>query len=259
MTQVTGVVLAGSRPGADPLLAGSGVTTKALLPVGGRPMLAYPLKALGDAGLFQRLLVCAQRLQDLERTLQPFAFVEARSSKASIAATLEMLLKEEQGPLLVTTADNVLLTAEMVQHFVEEARGADVAVAMVERRTLEAAGYSTRRTWLNFRGGAWSGANLFWLAGPQCLPLIRFWASIEQDRKKGWRIISAFGPLLALQAALRLANIGALVRRAGRRFGIAAKLVAMPQAEACIDADTPADIVLIERILAQREAGAAGA
>lgn len=222
-------------------------------------MLAYPLEALAEAGLCRRVLVCAQRPQDLERTLQAFAFCEARSSQASIAATLERLLKEEQGPLLVTTADNVLLTAEMVQYFVGQARGADVAVAMVERRTLEAAGYSTQRTWLSFRGGAWSGANLFWLAGPQCLPLIRFWASVEQDRKKGWRIISAFGPLLAVQAALRLATIGTLVRRAGRRFGIAAKVVAIPQAEACIDADKPADIVLIEQILAQRHAGTVGA
>jgi hypothetical protein len=43
------------------------------------------------------------------------------------------------------------------------------------------------------------------------------------------------------------------VQRAGGRFGIRdARVVAMAQAEACIDADKPADIVLIESILSDR-------
>jgi hypothetical protein len=90
------------------------------------------------------------------------------------------------------------------------------------------------------------------LSGPQCIPLVRFWADIEQERKKGRRIIAAFGPALALAAALRLGDIHSLVRRAGRRFGLDARVVAMPQAEACIDADKPSDLVLIEQLLDKR-------
>ena len=42
------------------------------------------------------------------------------------------------------------------------------------------------------------------------------------------------------------------VARAGRRFGLNARVVPMSDAEACIDADKPSDVTLIERILAQR-------
>ena len=40
------LVLAGSRPGSDPLLTGTGLPSKALLPIAGRPMLAHVLAAL---------------------------------------------------------------------------------------------------------------------------------------------------------------------------------------------------------------------
>lgn len=251
---VTAILLAGSRPGRDALLEGSGVSTKALLPIRGKAMMTYPLAALQASAAIGDVVICAQNPDELANasTSPTGSDVGFRKSCATIAQTIEQLLQERPGPLLVTTADHVLLTAEMVDHFAVAAACHDLAVGMVNRRVLAQAGIESRRTWLKFRGGQWSGANLFWLQGAECIPLVRFWAEIEQDRKKGLRIISAFGPGLALAAALRVSNVHSLVKRAGRRFGIDAAVVAMPQAEACIDADKPADIVLIERLLAER-------
>ena len=111
------------------------------------------------------------------------------------------------------------------------------------------------RTWLKFRGGQWSGANLFRLGGPQVLPLVEFWRALEQDRKKGMKLIGAFGPGLLLGAALRLIDIHTFAARVADRFGLSAKVVPMKAAEACIDADKPSDIPVIEAILAARQAG----
>jgi hypothetical protein len=123
---------------------------------------------------------------------------------------------------------------------------------MVERRVLLARYPESRRTWLKFRGGWWSGANLFRLRGDRVQPLLDFWGGIERDRKKGLKIIAAFGPWLLAGALLRLFTIQQGVARAGARFGLAAKVVPMSDAEACIDADKPADIDLIERIFRDR-------
>jgi GTP:adenosylcobinamide-phosphate guanylyltransferase len=249
---VTAILLAGSRPGRDPLLSGSDVATKALLPMRGKPMLRYPLAALRASEAVGHVVVSGQDSVGLAAAIADVPGVEFQVSEASIARTIERLLRDLGGPLLVTTADHVLLAADMVEHFLQGAQGQDIAVGMVEQRVLRQAGLDSRRTWLKFRGGNWSGANLFWLSGPQCIPLVRFWADIEQERKKGRRIIAAFGPALALAAALRLGDIHSLVRRAGRRFGLDARVVAMPQAEACIDADKPSDLVLIEQLLDKR-------
>jgi hypothetical protein len=144
----------------------------------------------------------------------------------------------------------------MFDQFLRDAEGSDVAVGLVSRRAVEAAGHSTQRTWLKFRGDAWSGANLFRLDGPQTLPLVEFWRSLEQDRKKGMKIVGAFGPGLLLAALLRLIDIHAFAARVARRFGLTGKVVPMTSAEACIDADKPSDIPVIEAILAARQASA---
>src|SRR3546814_18775338 len=91
----------------------------------------------------------------------------------------------------------------------------DVAVAMVERAVLLARYPESQRTWLKFRGGWWSGANLFRLRGRRVLPLLEVWGRIERDRKKGLKIVAAFGPALLLAVVLRL-EIG---RASGRERG----------------------------------------
>jgi hypothetical protein len=123
---------------------------------------------------------------------------------------------------------------------------------MVERRVLLSRYPGSRRTWLKFRSGRWSGANLFWLASDRVKPLLVLWHQVEQDRKKGMKIVGAFGPLLLLGALFRLLTIHQAVGRAGRRFGVEARVVPLPQAEACIDVDKPEDKELADAILAGR-------
>lgn len=259
MEPISTLVLAGSRPGADPLLDGTGLPSKALIPIAGTPMLAHVLAALVAAPEIGRITVVAQDTAPLAADPQIAAqasSVEWRNSTGSIADAVRAAIEQAKGPLFVTTADNVLMTPAMIGQFLNDARSSDIAVGLVERRTVRAAGYSTERTWLKFRGGQWSGANLFRLGGPQVVPLVDFWASLEQDRKKGMKIVGAFGPGVLLAALLRLIDIHTFARRMARRFGLSGKVVPMEAAEACIDADKPADIPVIEAILAQRQARA---
>ena len=252
------LVLAGSRPGAaDPLLEGTGLASKALLPICGKPMLAHVLTALDAAPEVGPITVVAQNTAPLAEDTQiaaRAARVTWRNSAGSIADAVRAAIEEAGGPLLVTTADNVLLTPAMIGQFVCDVADSDVAVGLVERGTVDAAGYSTRRTWLKFRGGQWSGANLFYLGGKQALPLVEFWRGLEQERKRGMKIVGALGPGVLLAAILRLIDVHHFAGRVGKRFGLTSKVVAMSAAEACIDADKPSDIPVIEAILSERQA-----
>lgn len=251
---IPAILLAGSRPGPDPLLTGSGVSTKALLPIAGQPMLVHVVAALRASPLVGPITILAQASAELaaEPGLAGFADLHFADSGQGISASLAAALPEGDAPVLVTTADNVLLTPAMIAAFLTDAEDSDVAVAMVERGVLLARYPESKRTWLKFRGGWWSGANLFRLRGRRVLPLLDFWGRIERDRKKGLKIVAAFGPWLLIGALLRLFTIQQGVARAGRRFGLKAKVVPMAEGEACIDADKPADIELIERIFAAR-------
>lgn len=261
--KLTALLLAGSRPGTDPLAHAAGVSTKALVPVAGRPMIDHVARALLGHPAIGDVVILAQQpdaLADHGRTawLRDEPRVRFRASGDGISRSLLDWMGDNPSglPALVTTADNVLLDAAMIDAFLAGADGAPVAAAMVERAVLMRAYPRSRRTWLRFRGGAWSGANLFWLGGPGAARALEKWREIEQDRKKGWKILSAFGPALLLGAALRLLTVHQAIARAGRRLGAGgARVVAMPMAEACIDADKGDDIALIEAILARRATG----
>lgn len=257
---IAAIVLAGSRPGPDPLLSGSGVSTKALLPIAGQAMLVHVVKALRGSPLVGPITILAQDSAELaaEPGLAGFANLHFVDSGQGISSSLAAALPPGDDPLLVTTADNVLLTPTMIAEFLGGAEDGDVAVAMVERDILFARYPQSKRTWLKFRGGWWSGANMFRLRGRRVLPLLDFWGRIERDRKKGLKIVAAFGPWLLIGALLRLFTIQQGVARAGLRFGLKAKVVPMSEAEACIDADKPADIELIEAIFAARREAAIG-
>ena len=256
---VTAIILAGSRPGPDPLLDGSGVSTKALLPVAGRPMLAHVLDTLSRHRSVGPIVVLAQDIAGLRAdpalaawTNDPaILFMESGAGiSRSVLAAIDGPAKM---PVLLTTADNVLLSAAMIDSMIAGAEGCDIAVGMVERRVLFARYPQSRRTWLKFRNGWWSGANLFWIGSDRARPMLERWQSIEQDRKKGMKIVGAFGPLLLGGALLRILTIQGAAARLGKRFGAVARIVALPQAEACIDVDKPDDLVLVEAILARRD------
>lgn len=250
---ISALILAGSRPGPDPLLSGSGVSTKALLPIAGEPMLVHSVRALRSHPRIGSITILAQNSSELAQhpALQSFDGLLFETSGQGISSSLSAALPMDDSPLLITTADHVLLNAQMIDEFIEGASGSDVAVGMVERRVLMAGYPQSRRTWLKFRGGWWSGANLFWMRGQRAQPLLQFWGQIEQDRKKGRKIIAAFGPLFLAATALRLITIHQGVARAGRKFGLLARVVPLSAAEACIDADKPDDIVLIEEIMGE--------
>lgn len=256
---IPAIVLAGSRPGPDPLLDGSGVATKALLPIAGDAMLVHVVRALAGSPLVGTITILAQDSARLAADSALAALpgdIRFQDSGQGISASLAAALPPGDDPLLVTTADNVLLTPAMIAEFLGGAKDSDVAVAMVERAVLLARYPQSKRTWLKFRGGWWSGANMFRLRGRRVLPLLDFWGRIERDRKKGLKIIAAFGPWLLIGALLRLFTVQQGIARAGLRFGLKARVVPMAEGEACIDADKPVDIELIEQIFAARRGAA---
>jgi hypothetical protein len=110
----------------------------------------------------------------------------------------------------------------------------------------------TRRTWLSFRGGSYSGANLFAFGSARVLPAIAQWRAVEQERKKGWRVLAAIGPALVLGAVLRLRTLDQSVDSVGRKLGLSIRAIEMSNPVAAIDVDKPEDHALVEAILAGR-------
>jgi hypothetical protein len=140
----------------------------------------------------------------------------------------------------------------MIDEFCDLAEPADIAIGVVERDTLTARLPQSQRTWIRFKSGAYSGANLFQLSGTRALPALELWRSVEQDRKKAWALLWAFGPLNFLAAALRVRTIHETLDRIGERLGARVEAIDLSDPLAAVDVDKLSDHKLVEKLLAER-------
>ena len=240
------LILAGSRPGApDPVAAYAGVPHKALIVLDGETLLARVVRALRKAGVEPAVSANHPAVLAEAARLGLAVVPPASGPSGSVAAALRAL----GAPLLVTTADHALLEADWVRRFIADAQPeADVAVLLARRAVVEAAAPGTRRTFLRFADGDWSGCNLFLLRTPRAAGAIGLWARVETDRKRPWRIVRRLGPGLLARYLLGRLSLADALRHLGSRGGVTAAAVASPFGLAAVDVDKPEDLELVRRI-----------
>lgn len=251
---VSALVLAGQRPSGDPMAMAAHIRLKAFLPVGGRPMLERVVEALRASPAIGRITVSIPEPAALAGMA-----VEALPTEPSPCLSVLAAIDRLKWPILVTTADHALLTPAIVEHFIRVAQAgdADLSVGVVERHEIETVAPEGRRTYWRFEDGDFSGANLFYWRTPAAGAAIRFWRRIEEERKRPWRIVWAFGPGLLLGYLMRRLTLDQALARASTRLGCRVAGIVLPFAEAAIDVDKPADLTLVERLLDARQAAAA--
>lgn len=248
----TAIVLAGSRPGRDHFAEQFGNDMKALISVGGEPMVRRPVGALLTSASVAKVIIVSQAPERIAAVVPNDPRVSFRNSRKTIAETILELCDDPETawPLLVTTADHALLDEATIDEFVRDAARADVSIGVVERGVLMQRFPNAERTWLKFRGGAYTGANLFALRTPAVRPAIELWRSVEQDRKKAWRLISLLGPVTLALVGVRLMSLREVLAQLGGRLGLKVNAIELSNPLAGVDVDKPADHTLVEAILA---------
>lgn len=250
MTTWNALILAGDRGPSDPVAQAAGVPTKAFAEIAGRPMIEYVVDALRGSGLVGEIGVSiAKDAPALPDGLKRFDM--AATPATSAAAGVQAM----GTPLLITTADHPLLTAEMVHDFLTDfdASGAEAAAACSLREVVEQAGNDARRTYLKFSDGWVSGCNLFALRTPEAVAAVEFWKDIEAHRKKPLTMARKIGLWpLALYAVGRLSR-DAVAGHIGSKIGVAATTIALDHPNAAHDVDKAADMAFAERKLAANQ------
>ena len=246
------VVLAGSRPGRDAFAEQYGTDLKALIPVAGEPMVRRPVRALLASANVGKLIVVSQAPRRIADAIPADERISVRESRGTIAETMLGVCSDPatEWPLLVTTADHALLDTATIDEFCNAAAGSDIAIGVVERGVLMQRFPEAQRTWLKFRSGAFTGANLFALGSPEAARAVELWRSVEQDRKKGWRLVTIAGPAVLIGTVFRLLTIDDVLARLGRKLRLGIKAVRLSNPLAGIDVDKPADHALAEAIIA---------
>ncbi len=262
---VDAVVLAGSI-NRIPLFPGNRPGRKALVPIQGRPMIAYVLDALKEARSVGRVLVVGspEVLEYATRWPQVDGLLEGSSLVDNAWRGLEASSGER---VLFCNPDQPLLTAEMVDCFVEQAVRQDADLVTSWAR-LENLGPYTEgdHKFAKFGDGEYAHGNLFLARRrfPNAPQVRRRLDRLYGARKNMYRFAWELGPSLFLRFLVsllcrRLPSLDKSLEIGGRSFGITMTGVVCPHPEIVLDIDEPEDYAAAERYLSWQEPSQAAA
>lgn len=254
----TAVILAGKRPGKDPVADAAGVACKSFAPIGGRPMVLRVLEALAAARQVGPRILCGPapsliaKMPELKTLIDTGEVQHIAGHSTPSASTYHALQSIPNGsPVLVTTADHALLTAQIVDFFCSEVRqlGCDVAAGLTPYDGVMSAFPGTQRTAIKFNDGAYSGCNLFGFLNPQSHRAADFWRQIEQERKKPLRMIRILGWWALIRYVTGRLSLHDVIAYLSKRIGIRAGVVILPFPEAAVDVDSVDDWHFVQNLV----------
>ncbi len=259
------LVLAASRSGADdPVARLKGTSHKCLAPIDGVVMLERVVRAILDSDVLGQIYISIES-EELLRTVPALKnwleggiirITPVRGNLAdSVLAAAQMM--ENAFPMVITTGDNALHTAEILQDFVGQfnALSGDAAAGFTTAETVIADFPEVGLAYHRLKDGGYSSCNLYAFRSDKALTAVRIFEGGGQFGKRPMRIIKAFGISPFILYKFRLATLDQLLKRIARNLGISADIIMLPYSYGPIDVDNIPFFDISERALRERRLG----
>jgi len=253
-TQYDIAVLAGSSDRPDPLNIETGAPIKALIPLAGRPMVEYVLRALAASGRARRAAVVGLDAETLDAMTVDLPLIAVPDHGGIIDNGLAAIeaLGNPSGHLLFCTCDIPLLTPEAVRYLVDaaEASGADLCYPIVSREVMEARFPGSGRSFRRTADGYYAGGDLSMMRADTVRANVPFINTLTANRKNVWGLVKALGPGIIVRYATRRMRIVDVERRAGHILNCTCAAIPLPHAEIAMDVDKPHHLHLVQQAMA---------
>ncbi len=197
------------------------------------------------------------RALDDEQEARPFFNAGRLTTVASAKNLLESVFAAADGvayPLLVTTGDNVLMTAHALRafHSFALAENADGAAMFARKEDMLAAHAEGQPRFWEFRDGAFSGCNTFWMNDRDAFVVGEIFRGGGQFLKFPRRFIAAFGLINLIGFRLGLFTVDRMLARISKRFGKRVQAQIVNDGQLAIDVDTEFSHLVAQRLLRAR-------
>jgi len=257
------VVLAGERPGGGPLSKAADVAAGVLVPVAGKTAVARVIDTLQASPGIEDCLLCGPERSiaeknDVIRELRSRDGVRwLAPGPGPAASTLAALETLDHYPALVTAGDHALLSTTILDGLFAGVadRHEDVLIGLVPYKIVRAAFPESRRTVLKFSDGGFCGSNLFVFRDRRGLGAVKFWRSVESDRKRPWRVARRLGLWTLLRYIAGRCPVAEAFRILSVKAGCRVGYVEVTDPAAAVDVDSVEDWRLAERILRKSQPG----
>lgn len=257
--QIAAVILAGSSPKeSDPLAEYTLGRPKGLLPIAGRPMIAYVVEALAGSRYIRSIIVVGLPPEDRPPLPVPVTHLPAHGdlfSNAEAGINHAITVNPDLDGIVVSSADIPLVTLEIVDRFIEDClcTDHDVYYGVVERSVMENRFPTSQRSYVHLREGDFAGGDMI-LVRPGAIAANRdLWRQVADARKSAFsqaRILGGIWPVLRLLA--RRMSLAEAEQRASRALNVRGRAVICRDPEVGMDVDKPFQLDIVRAELEER-------
>ena len=249
------VILAGGEMPAA-LQGLTPATERALIPVGGQPILSHVLNSLATASPVTRI-ICVTTPDALKILPAKIGEVQITGLPSGDKLSANLLLgarEAKSDKILIVTGDGPLATGRTWMQFLDGAsvNRLEAAYAVVSQEKMEAQFPGATRTYARFRDGAFSGGNAFLVPRAQLSELENLIETAFAARKNPLGLAKMLGFGFIVKAVLGRLSVDEAESKVSRLLGCRAGRVEVPDATIAFDVDKPEDLALAETFLNAR-------
>lgn len=263
--KATALIMAGKRSGVlDPLAQAANVAQKCVVPVLGVPMVERVVKEVAGCDRIGEIRIVAHEPDEIVQLPTVAKLIaEGRLKMCPGAFNLvDSVFAGTEGaefPVLITTADNCLVTSDGYAEFVDKALAAEAgaAAALARKEDVIAADPLGQAKFYEFKDGGYSNCNTYWIGSPEALSAAEIMRNGGQFVKFPSRIAKAFGLMNLIRFYFGWGSKEKLFEQVSRRFGFKLVPIVMSNGEFAVDVDNQRTFDVTERLLKMRGEAAA--
>jgi len=252
------VVLAGySTDNPDPLALAMGVERKSLIPVAGKPMVYWVVKALRDSPHVNQIYIVGITPEDdVDFGTEVIYIPNQNAHFDNVMIGIDTVHKQQPDAefLIMASGDIPTLKTSTVDWFVETCEGidADVFYSVVEKSVMESAFPDSRRSYIPVVEGKLCGGDLFFVriaAVHANEPLLR---ELLAKRKSPWKQARLLGFNIIIKFLFHRLSIKDAEALGQRLAQVEARVIISPYPDLAMDVDKPHQLDMVRATMEQR-------
>lgn len=260
---VVAIVTAGWSPKEDdPLAEYTQDKPKALIPIAGKPMIAYVVEAVAESRYVEHIVVVALDLAAEVQFSVPVEYVpDAGDILANAEAGLQYAMDNypDLDAILLSSSDLPTITSPIVDAFIEECfhTDHDLYYSIVERSVMETRFPESRRSYIHLREGDFAGGDIILVRPSMTFSHQELWHNLAGARKNALRQARMFGLWSFFKLVIRRLSLAEAEERASKVLDVRGRAIPFPYAEVGMDVDKPFQLEIARAELEARAANTA--
>ena len=246
---VDALVLACSR-NDGPLKQCSSVPYEAMITIGRKTMVEYVIDALRNSKRVGRIVVVGPSDVPGFCSREDVTVIKAQGKlMENLSRGVQCLPGAKR--VLLATCDIPLITTQAIEDFLDRCgnRSAQFYYPVIPREVVEKSFFDTRRTYVTFKEGDFTGGNLFLIDPGAVNRCMEIGQQLVDARKSPFRISKLMGVPFLLRFMLRMVSLKEAEEKASDVLGIEGVVVVTTFPEVGVDVDKPCDLELVSKVL----------